>query len=788
MSPISILIPLQTIALLVATSAHVSAETDASRFPKWPLRNGDFSTSQGWGRPTNWEPAVNSGTHDFVMDPPAKFWGRPSAAAVISTRESGDAYYYQKVSVLKGDYSLSVEVAGTGKTRVRIAVGSSRSEFITVDEQWTPVQIDAKLLSGETAVSLLSSSEAGGSAKFRNVKLEVQRLESSAIPFDSGQLGAIVLPLAPTLAESYACYELQRFIHQMTGHAPGLEGRDAIHPGKRIYLGRAAGSSLQQKLSKLREDAYLIDTTGDRVSLAGKTDRGTLYAVYDFLHLQGCRWVMPGELGEVVPQRKSLVSCPTRIESPDYDARGVMVLAQDFFATSGFIMINLDDYYDWFLRNRMNLIWFAETETYDFGAHRGHSWIQRLNHSYNSLIAPHQKHFIDHPEWYPLVDGKRMPVCDIGPKFVNQLCVSNPELRDYTVDLVIEYFNNNPNARAFPLNPMDGPSYWCECEACKRLDGPGLEWPADRSKRPTPGVLTDRALNFANEVARRVSKIHSDRWIEMYAYSYTLQPPVREKVHKNVFIKYANLSGGRGTGPLGKSMLDPEVKIWKDWCKQLDGWKNAGATLAFYNYLEWEHPDVTLFWFYNTVDVLKNLNREYGCRILCGETENNIPVSVMLYNVLARTLWDVDTDYVEVIRDLCHHYYGPAGDLMFQYNMSMDLAIRESEAWKDEGWRPNEHLDLSFAVLKRGQAILDQATVKAGGDPKLLKRIAFARLGHASLTYVRALTEKQKTTKTAKIARRAFDTANAIRSEYGIMIKLPSERLLESFVYPSSVR
>jgi|GEM_PF-4002159 len=36
-------IPLLTIALLVATSAHVTAEPDASGFPKWPLRNGDLT-------------------------------------------------------------------------------------------------------------------------------------------------------------------------------------------------------------------------------------------------------------------------------------------------------------------------------------------------------------------------------------------------------------------------------------------------------------------------------------------------------------------------------------------------------------------------------------------------------------------------------------------------------------------------------------------------------------------------------------------------------------------------
>jgi len=776
------------VALLVGATSQMSA----AGFPKWPLRNGDFSNSQGWARPTDWDPATNSGKHNFIMEPdPPPFANRPSVA-VIETVESGSAYYFQKLSLMKGDYRLSAEVSGTGGAGIQVNVGSgtvaAATEPVTAGTAWTPVQVEAAGLGGDSAVCMLSTATAGAAAKFRYVKLEVKRLESSPVPFvGGGRLGGVVLPDDPTLAEEFACYELQRYIAMMCGLPPGLKGRDEVHEGKLVYLGRAAVQELRGKLRDLPGDSYLTNSDDVSIALAGKTDQGTLYAVYEFLHQQGCRWVVPGDLGEVVPQREALTDCESKIESPDYDARGVMVLSQDFHPgggeEAGWVGIKVDDYLDWFLRNRLNAIWFGGTETFDFGAHRGHGWVQLLNHSYNCLVAPHGEYFDDHPDWYPLIEGKRMPVCDLGPKLVNQLCVSNQGLRDYTVDLVLDHFKNNPEAKAFPLNPMDGPSFWCECAECKRLDPPGLDWSKHRSDGHITG-MADRALNYANEVADRVSKVYPDKLIEMYAYGYTLSPPVKEKAHKNVFIKYANLSGGRGTGPLGRSLLDPDAGIWGEWRKQLEGWKKAGATLAFYNYLEWEHPDVTLFWFYNTVDVLKNLNRHYNCRILAGETENNILVSTMLYNVLARTAWDVDTDYRQVIRDLCDKFYGPVANRMYDYNMLMDKGIRESTAWQEEEWRPNKHVDLSFEALEAGRALLEEAAADVRDDPKLTRRLALARFGHAYLTYVRALNEKHKTTQTEVVARRAFDTANALRSEHHLMTKLPSVQQLKTFYYP----
>ena len=38
-----------------------------------------------------------------------------------------------------------------------------------------------------------------------------------------------------------------------------------------------------------------------RIGVYGESDLGSSYAIYDVLHELGCRWYMPGDLGEVIP-------------------------------------------------------------------------------------------------------------------------------------------------------------------------------------------------------------------------------------------------------------------------------------------------------------------------------------------------------------------------------------------------------------------------------------------------------------------------------------------------------
>ena len=792
----------------------------ADELKKWPLRNGDFSTFALSGapdepfletgraetyekylrrcRPADWEPVTLSGTHRFGKAeaerpyPPLPYHvfallNQPSAA-VIETIQTGRAAYVQELDLMKGTYRLRVEATGTAGAKAQLTFatpdGESHSEIVLAGPSWQATRLDVSAPGGKVRIGLYADAAAGQIVQFRNARLDILSLAASPVPLDDGQqIAGIVLPEEPTLAEGYAGYELQRYIFRMTGMVPGVRGRDETAEGRWIRLGRAADDTCMGKLRALPDDAYIVEVGGGDMVLAGKTGSGTLYAVYDYLKQQGCRWTVPGDEGEIVPRRQSLVPGGSKIEIPDYDCRGYHVLTQDYFlrpnGEEGWVAINLDDYLDWSLRNRMNGIRFCGIRSYDFGAHRSHGWIQLSNHSFNSVVAPHEEYFEDHPEWYPLLRGERIPKSHHKPFFPNQLCLSNASLRDYTVDLVIAFFKANPRMRTFPLIPMDGASLWCECEPCKELDPPGVDWSLHYDEGHVVGV-TDRYVHFANEIAARVAEVYPEKQILIQAYSYTLRPPVRERVHPNVTVRFANLSRP-GVGPLGKSILDVGDPMWAVWRRQLDGWTRAGAHLSHYNYMDWSNPDVSLFWCFSLNDVARNLHRVYRVRKLFGETEPNQRISPMMFHVLAETLWDVDSDYREVIRDVCDHYYGPMADDMFAYHMTMDRALIASTAWKrwkakegrlwGEGYRNIQHVDIPLEVLEQGRVDLAALSERVQRDRVLARRIAHARLGHAFLTYLRALNEPDDTLDTGKIAEEAIKQVNGLRSEFGIMIK-----------------
>ena len=197
---------------------------------------------------------------------------------------------------------------------------------------------------------------------------------------------------------------------------------------------------------------------------------------------------------------------------------------------------------------------------------------------------------------------------------------------------------------------------------------------------------------------------------------------------------------------------------------------------------------MNFFWFFSLSDVTRTLHQQYNVRQLFGETEPNQRISPMMFHVLAETLWNVDIDYKTVVRDICEHYYGPAMDGMFAYNMMMERAIIESTAWKrwkpkegrlwGEGYRNIQHVDISLEVLEQGRKDLESLSELVKSDPVLVRRIAHARLGHAFLTCLRAQNEPDGAVDTGATASQAIARVNTLWSEFDIMIKRQSLRHL----------
>lgn len=115
-----------------------------------------------------------------------------------------------------------------------------------------------------------------------------------------------------------------------------------------------------------------------------------------------------------------------------------------------------------------------------------------------SLVLPASKYFAGHPEYYPLIGGKRL--AEGG-----QLCLSNPGMRRAFADSLRAWLKKAGDVSPVGICPNDGFG-WCECDACRALD-------TEEDRRN--GAVNGRVADFVKFICGEFP----DRTIGHYSYS-----------------------------------------------------------------------------------------------------------------------------------------------------------------------------------------------------------------------------------------------------------------------------
>ena len=114
----------------------------------------------------------------------------------------------------------------------------------------------------------------------------------------------ILMPSEAGRVVRFAGAELARHLEKITGVT--ISVRDIAGP-----VGE--GSTVILRLEKeLSEEAFVRRVGDGRIEIAGGSERGVLYGVYDLLETVGCRWLTPGQ--DYVPRLDPLAVL--RGESP----------------------------------------------------------------------------------------------------------------------------------------------------------------------------------------------------------------------------------------------------------------------------------------------------------------------------------------------------------------------------------------------------------------------------------------------------------------------------------------
>jgi len=125
----------------------------------------------------------------------------------------------------------------------------------------------------------------------------------------------------------FAAEELQKYIEKMTGVRLSIETAGMGKPNCIIISPSAPAGwkSVADSAAQLKEDGFRLKSSKDLVIMAGRNSRGALYAMYAFLEWMGCRFLIPGPQGDIIPAIYDLPAIPVDdvVEEPAFRRRDI---------------------------------------------------------------------------------------------------------------------------------------------------------------------------------------------------------------------------------------------------------------------------------------------------------------------------------------------------------------------------------------------------------------------------------------------------------------------------------
>jgi hypothetical protein len=330
--------------------------------------------------------------------------------------------------------------------------------------------------------------------------------------------------LLPEPKLATAVGELNYHLQKMTGAAlPVVKIEDGIAiKGPAIVLGAAAIKlgAVPQKIVESQEGFRLL-TKGDRLLIGGQSDDAVIFGVYEVLEKLGCDWVLPGKIGEIIPQKKT-VTIPNLDESqaPDFLMRCLWYRGynQPRLPEEG------ERFYQWLSRQK------GGEYSLPAAGVSGHGW--------NGIINRHKEDFEKDPTMYALRRAADGTLKRMGP----QIETTHPRVIELFVQDIEDAFkkNNWPKDKevAFGIGPADGLGYSLSLET--QLAGSGRIDPivgeADQ---------TDILVLLANNILEKLGPEYPNVYLGCYSYSVHADYPMRYQPNPHYVQIFAPINFSR---------------------------------------------------------------------------------------------------------------------------------------------------------------------------------------------------------------------------------------------------
>ena len=493
--------------------------------------------------------------------------------------------------------------------------------------------------------------------------------EKQIVIIDHGIAKAIIVVNKQASEEvRFAAKEFQRYLKKVSGAEIPIKADDETLYGTSIFIGHSEPLRILGISSdELDKEGFKIKTLDGNLIIIGKDDVGTQFAVYSFLEKYlNIRWFWPGELGEIVPQSKSvIIGRINDTEEPDFKWRnrgpegalwGARTGPTEMHARERVLGVSAE-------HQEQVVLWEQRNKWGGMKIYGGHSLGE---------IYPPEKYAKTHPEYYALVDGKRaVPGEDYDYKHEGQICTTNPDVIRITVEWARQFFNEHPDYDGVHMTMNDGGGF-CECERCQALDSgefvkrPGIDVEEMEKKPAKYTIITDRVFTYMNRVAEEVQKTHPGKYIVSMAYSRYTKPPQNIKLYPFVIPQYCLWSAYKHANA---ELKQKHEEIAEDWAK-------AASRKGIYEYHingSWPgmHRIVTNY----IAESIKYLYQQ-GIDLYQTQSGDDFAINGLNYYVAGKLLWDTTLDEKKILDDFYSNAFGDAGSAVKRFHHRLE------EAWK----------------------------------------------------------------------------------------------------------
>ena len=508
--------------------------------------------------------------------------------------------------------------------------------------------------------------------------------------------------LAPNAGpwEQRAATDLQKYIRLMSGAEPAIAAVAPEAAAPALYVGQAAlatDPTLRTALDRvakpspaIRSDAIVVRRNKNRVLLAGSNDDLHYFAVVWLLNQWGCRWYLPTDFGEVVPEKPVLSLGELDFAyAPPFEIR-------HYWLSWNADRTGSDEF------RRRNFM--TETSLVGMGHSLG---------SYTWDIAPPGKSTFA----VPFSDSRT--AAHVAAKIEPDYAAGKD------VNIAIEdgiYTSNSSGDRALQV---------------------------EYDRYVLKPSLTDAMMTLYQNVSRILQAKHPESRAKIGGMAYsnvTLPPKLVTDIEPNIFMWIAPIDIDPNHG-----MDDPRSPPRQEYKKMMYEWARLlKGRLAIYDYdqgmLVWRdlpNPSHQAF--------ASDVKHYARAGILGIGTESRGATATTFLNLFLRgqLMWNPDADVPALLAEFFPAFYGPAGEAAAEYwniifDAWRDTTVTEHEFMAAPAiYTPDLVSRLERALLRAETAVrpLANKAHTSRHEELYVKRVRFTRLGFDLLSnYVRMVT------------------------------------------------